>query len=506
MDQLRKVLTWLKQQHFWVLSVVIALVSLGCWWKASGQLRAEYAKNEQTIKAEFGKLDQLRKEPFHPNDKVNEKQTAEVEKQGKNAQTLWQAVYDRQREKVLAWPPELGQDFLAKIEKLQFGNDIPRNLRQIYQDYVDRHFKTLPEQIKARPLADNEVGGGAGAFAGRFAEGPSSVGATGAAPDDGDYVCEWAEADQNYIRENLHFARTPSALLIWVRQEDLWVYHTLLDVIANTNQAANATRISNAAVQRVLSLEVGQRAAYYSRTPGRLLLPPPAPAAAAGEAGPAGGGPPGGAVEGPAGGRAPMARPGGERVGTGPGGQMSEEDERRYLLSDRYLNPVGLPISLGGGDAAAGGDAGGGPPPAPAPSDVPASPAAPLDVTQFGTEYKSLPVRMVLMMDQKWLPYLLAQCGSQPLQVEVKEVRINPADGGGVEGGPSGGGFVRRGGFEGGAPGGGSLFGEVTGVQSFRPHPNLVQVVIQGVVYIFNKPNAEKLKIATEGQAPPTGT
>ena len=42
MDQLRKIVGWLKRQHFWVLSVVVALIALGCWWSAAGALSNEF--------------------------------------------------------------------------------------------------------------------------------------------------------------------------------------------------------------------------------------------------------------------------------------------------------------------------------------------------------------------------------------------------------------------------------------------------------------------------------
>ena len=53
MDQLRTILAWLKRQHFWVLSVLIALVAIGCWWSASGRLRDEFTANKQAIDSEF---------------------------------------------------------------------------------------------------------------------------------------------------------------------------------------------------------------------------------------------------------------------------------------------------------------------------------------------------------------------------------------------------------------------------------------------------------------------
>ena len=95
-------------------------------------------------------------------------------------------------------------------------------------------------------------------------------------------------------------------------------------------------------------------------------------------------------------------------------------------------------------------------------------------------------------MHQTWLTHLIAECASQPLQVEVREVRIMSADAA-----QSGGGMMRS--FEGsrgfGAGGGGgssfqpSLSTNPGEIQTFKQHPNRVTVVIQGIIYIFNPPD-----------------
>ena len=85
-----------------------------------------------------------------------------------------------------------------------------------------------------------------------------------------DFVCEWL--DQQSVRDQLHFEQTPSPLRVWVTQENLWAYLTLLDVIAATNQSVGADRQSNAAVHVIESLEVGQPAAEQSRTHDRIML------------------------------------------------------------------------------------------------------------------------------------------------------------------------------------------------------------------------------------------
>ncbi len=101
-----------------------------------------------------------------------------------------------------------------------------------------------------------------------------------------------------------------------------------------------------------------------------------------------------------------------------------------------------------------------------------------MEVTEdykFGTEYKRLPVKMVLEMDQRHLPSLIVELANAPLQVEVEQVRVNPSDAGGGR---------RRGGR-----------GGNDSVESFDREPTVGTVVLQGVVYIFNQPDEEVLAV-----------
>ena len=242
-------------------------------------------------------------------------------------------------------------------------------------------------------------------------------------------------------------------------------------IIANTNKAAGADRFSNAAIRVIESLEVGRTAAQASRGKGRIDIVESAAAGAGGEGmggefGMEGGGMgrggeigmEGGAGMGMEGGY--MGRGGemgmgmeGGRGGMDPGAADAE------LLNNRYVNSDGAPIAdAGDGNAAA-----------------------------FGTEFKRLPVRMRLWMDQRWLPHLIAECANAPLQVEVQEVRVNVSDeagGGGGYGGRSGGG---------GRGGEGYGMGGVAGGEEMTPEaePNMKSIVLQGTVYIFNPPTAQ---------------
>jgi hypothetical protein len=500
MDQVRTALAWLKKHHFWVLTGLTVLIALGCWWSAANKMSAKYEADQKTIKGGFDTVNQVKSASFHPNDTINTHEIGEIKKLSDSVAKLWQVLYDKQRENVLKWPTALSKEFRDAVDKMQFGEDIPRELRNNYQNYIELHFPELPKQIGARPIEANDAGGPGGQY--RPAYTPDSPGGANAGPDDNDYICEWL--DQAVIRDELNFPQRPSSLRIWVTQEDLWVYHTLLDVIAKTNQAAGATRASNAAVKVVYSLEVGSRAAPYSRKSGRLLVPPAvagagepgAPGMGPGMAGPGPGGPMG---ERPGMGGPGMGGPMGERpgMGMGPGnGPMTPAQEQAFLLSGRYLDDKGQPIALGGGG---GGDAGTPASPAPAGDTAAAGPGPSADMNQFGTGFKRLPVRMVLEMDARWLPQLITTCANEPLRVEVQEVRINPSDGGSVSasGGPAG---------FGGGPGmggqpGANIFQEHTGILTFSAQPHVKNVVVQGIIYIFNKPNLNILAPPAEQTA-----
>jgi hypothetical protein len=102
-----------------------------------------------------------------------------------------------------------------------------------------------------------------------------------------------------------------------------------------------------------------------------------------------------------------------------------------------------------------------------------------------GTEYKRLPVRLVLEMDVRQLNYLVAQFANQSLQMEVQEVRINPMD----IGQTSNRGMRQAGNFA-------QTRGESAGVESLPINPQSARVVIQGVIFFYNEPSADILNAA----------
>ncbi|MCH2597670.1 MAG: hypothetical protein MKZ95_18035, partial [Pirellulales bacterium] len=106
------------------------------------------------------------------------------------------------------------------------------------------------------------------------------------------------------------------------------------------------------------------------------------------------------------------------------------------------------------------------------------------DLSNLNSEFRQLPVRMVLKMDQGWIPHVLVECANAALPVEVKKIRINPMQ--------SGEGFGSSSSF------GGASRNTAQGMQPIAEDESLVEIEIQGAVYIYNVPDKTKLGIPGE--------
>ena len=455
MDQVRTILKVLWQQRFWVLSCIGTLTAVICWMSASGTLVEEFKKRQSSIKGSFSSVQSISGQPQLPNQKVIDGNSEQVNLESKITLSIWEELYGRQHEEVLYWPKDhLDEGFIEEIEKLKFGDTFPNSKAQFminnYRNYIGKRFDGMLDIVKALKLADGarprsrggageREFGGEGGYPGQFGRGAS-------VPDEEqeDYLVQWL--DQGNLQEQLEFTGKPTALQIWVTQENLWVYETLLNVIANTNKVRGASRPDNSAVRVIVALEVGQDAISGAKSQGNIVAPLGGTSQSSGGEGGYNRGGEGGYNRGGEGG---YGR-GGEG-GYNRGGEGGEEDDGQ-LLAFRYLDPsTGEPLS---------GDAEG-----------------------FESEFRLLPVRMVLMMEQSWLPHVIVECANASLPVEVKKLRVNPDQ--------SGAGFGTTGAR------GGSRRQNSARVATDK---SLIEVELQGVVYIFNKPDKSRLGITEEEQ------
>ena len=157
MDQLRKAWAWFVRYHFWVLTIVAIVLVAYFWNSGTSALEQEYAANKSKIEQSFSAISSVSNEPFKPNDEVKEKQQEQIDIQKKAVRSMWQQLYDRQRDNVLKWPENLSQEFRNFVGGLQFGAEIPIDLRNHYNTYVRDHFPNLPKIVGATLAPEGDV-------------------------------------------------------------------------------------------------------------------------------------------------------------------------------------------------------------------------------------------------------------------------------------------------------------------------------------------------------------
>lgn len=126
-------------------------------------------------------------------------------------------------------------------------------------------------------------------------------------------------------------------------------------------------------------------------------------------------------------------------------------------------------------------------------------------------EFKLMPIRMRLVMDQRKLPDLLVECANSPLPVEVQRVQINPSESRSSPSSGGGGGGRGRGGrgLSGGggapqpapaaAPAAAARGPQVSKDPLLDLTPNDQVIEIRGVIYIYNPPSMAGF--AAEGES-----
>ncbi|MCC6124097.1 MAG: hypothetical protein IT426_03985 [Pirellulales bacterium] len=309
-------------------------------------------------------------------------------------------------------------------------------------------------------------------------------------------VVDWDSNDIAKLEKDFDWNATPSDKKVKLKQEDLWVMLSLLRVIKNTNEGV--ADHSKAVIKRIDSLDIGPYAVRAWREAEGQVFRGGAAAAATGA--------PGEAVPPP-----PAGAPG--------------QNEDELLLVDRYVDDNGAPLAAG--------------------------------TNPPNQEFKMMPIRMKIYIDQRKIAKLLAQCANSEMPIEVRRVRIKPGEGEVVDFGGGVPGSVPSGGAPGGGmPGGGIMAGEMRGPGGYGPmgmpgmahggppgggygpmggmrgfgegmggfergpgfnempgtaaawekSPMDIPLEIQGIICIYNPPDITKLGKGGAGETPPVET
>ncbi|MFV2067443.1 MAG: hypothetical protein ACC645_10720 [Pirellulales bacterium] len=372
MDQIKKFMAWLAKYHFWLLSVLAVVICFVGWYLASSGLTTKFDNNKRAVEAQFGNLRTVRSEEAHPNQAINDGILKQTDQQRRRVYDVWQSLYDKQKEEVLFWPKALGEKFIQRVEGLKFGARLEQTMRERYMNYIKTRFEQLPLIVGA----SQQTTVGSARKRGQVSRPKTPRGGsegTNVEPEDS-YKVRWL--DYGVIEERLVWERTPASLMIWLTQEDLWVYETLLKIIAKVNESASGHH--DAVIKEIRQIMVGRDAAAQSKSTGRIWK--------LGQAAKERGGASSGARREESRGRS-----------EGRSGEKASDPEAvaEALTVRRYLNEEGEPIEK-----------------APVGDD--------------SSSFKRLPIYMELLMDARELPRLLAECANATLPVEVKQVRINP--------------------------------------------------------------------------------
>ena len=547
MDQVKMILGVMKKNAFWILICVVVLVGLGVWFTVSAALAKQYEERKTTLNDKYTTVSGIKseatgEEASHPNEEKIDRWLARVDRNRVEATAAWEEMYRDQKERN-QWPSTLSKDFHRMITKIGLDEDIPNFFLIEYQNFIKTHFPFIDEIIDRRKPKEVE-GGRRGPMAGMtgmgsdYMEMGSGMGSDmgsgmGSGMDDygsSDYsmmdgtggrvppgtemegIVEWDNADYGRVQQGVFWKTRPLTIEVRLAQEDLWVYEALLRSIAKTNEDAGATSYYNAAIKRIVALEIGQPAAAAMKSAksrlglDRLL------------GGASGGMGMGSDMMGSdmmyesdmmgSGMDSDMGYESGMMDGSGSmmGGATARDPEmvKTRLLTGRYVDLTGEPQAA--------------------------------DSEPYA-EFKLMPVHIVVIMDQQKLPDFLVNLANCEMPVDVKQVSIQASGNmnfttggrGGMGGYGSDGGMMDSYGSGGmdsygsGGMGGSSMgmggeeaYGDSSGsmgdygggagaTTASDEAKQDVPIEILGVIRIFNPPDKEKLGTGEEAiaAAPP---
>ena len=386
----------LAKNHFWILTVVVVIIGAVVWYMGTGALDIAYAKDQKTADNAFTLAKRLRGMQG-PNSPPNARYAGKVDvvRRALTDEVIkaWEDLYNRQTGVFTVNPKvEIFRDFVLmepddRKAMIDANKNLQSNIASAIQTYhnnqvLEEDFEKLFEPLNIRRPR------------GLTAFGKPAAGAT-AAPGGGaaDGIIVWRAAyNPTSLMQRYDTKAAPSLDRITVTYEDIWTFRSLFGVISKMNEkpidawlevmqgktpVAAPVDQANVPIKRIDYCDLAQYAmAVAVADSGNVQIQ--AADAAAAAAGTAGGF---GAVD---------AGGGGGAFNIGTEG-TPEEDKR--LLTDRYVDGRNTPVAD--------------------PSNPPY------------TEFRQMFVQLTVLMDQRLVPVLIAQCANAPIPIETRQVRIS---------------------------------------------------------------------------------
>jgi hypothetical protein len=530
-------LATVKKYIFWAVLPIGVIAPLVLTSVAVGTVSKAFNDRKTALENQKSEIEKISTDSAHPNEATIADINNCTEDLRGRVVKAWTTMEKDQKERN-TWPgEELGEPFMAEIERKKFHDPISVPSRETYLNFIEKYLPQLEIYVERRRIqyfdegqwreldptenvgsmaqssADSGMGSGpgmGGGMSGGFGgTGFSDMSTTGTLEQilpkgpDGEEIfryvgkVDWPSPETRTVTTS--WERLPRSNEVWYAQEELWVYYALLFVVKESN--LKATGPHNAVIKRIANLLIGQQAsaALAAQSGNRIGK------SAAGMDSMMSGGSDSmssGAGGSDAGAGGLMGESGGMQVA------RSEEDVIKIKKNRRYVDDKGEPLAA---DAE----------------------------SPFG-QFNRMPICLRLIVDQRKIPEILVNCANCPMPIDVLWVRFNPAAqkpfelsaydasvGAGADGGDMGGG-MSSGGMGGGSDmsssgmgsgmsssggmGGTGTTGGETGGDQIKlddvggPYGSYaIPIEIYGCINIFNPVDTKSLKSPAEETAPPAG-
>jgi len=469
MDKVKEIWGFVRRQHFWLIAPLLFIAGFLGWFLSTSKLQKEFESNQTTVQGYISSMNTVGGVQPHPNQEYLDGMQQLIDQRRDNVRKAWQTKWENQKQR-LRWPEGLDEGFRKTVEPMRPIESVTKAQddvllgvqRRQYVDFVKTELPRLANLIGSRWEPTKQAGSfSSEAFRsegrsseGRSSEGRSSEGrsseGSGGGLEEGDesQVVTWSVQNQGEFEARLVLPYEdvpPTTRAILYAQEDLWVLESLVDMIKKTN--GDAMTRSQAAIKEIRYIKIGKEVLPPSAVGFSVIRPAPL----AGEGGEGGeGGAEGGAsgdaaVSGDLGGGEPPPASGDAALQTAPVDPVEQIVKMRYY--DEKYEPIADLETLKANAAVA----------------------------------KRIPVRLMVLIDQRRINKLLVEAANAPLTFEVRQLRFNPTD----TGAGAFGGMVSR--AEGPS---GLLGGQASRVRTLTDYQSFDRwVELFGIIYIFNPVN-----------------
>ena len=435
------------QHHFWIVSGVVVIAAVVVWYLGTAALNQRFTDDVRTNNSAFSLLSSLKSDQA-VNSPPNAKYRTETEKQRDDlltkVYTAWEKLYERQKvvlpvhERI----PKLGELFLLDIAERaaieQADPEITRERNTYHNNQIlEEEFRNLFTMLNLRrPRTAAPAAGAPGAAPAVAAAPVPAAGdddARADAPGGFEGNVLWnAPYSTNNLMQRYKSQLAPTVDRIAVTYEDVWLFRSMFGVIQRINarpidewldimdgaeppQNPAPVDQANVPIKRIDFCDVAQHAMYETAgNPGDVKNYGP---------------------------KEQEFLPGSEGGGQFTFGSQGTPEEDQVLLAGRYLDGRDVPVAD--------------------PSQPPVA------------EFRQVFVQMRVLMDQRLVPALIAECANAPLPIETRQVRLSLEE---VD--------VLR------SVDAAAAANQMNKVER-SPHDAVV--TIRGVIYIYLKPDRKKL-------------